>query len=199
MSKNMEVDKDMEDYVKQLTANMEVESVLDVGTGNKGVVAQHYWEKVKKIKRGYACDIWIIKPLPPVWKPLKMSVFNIPLKPKSVDVVQAFGFLEHLEKLEGYRFLKMAESLARKLVIVSAAHWLLIGKKKALRKTVIGSPDLVFDLNYKASKNPYHMYKSTWNWLELEELGFETNFEDAFSGLSFASEVIAWKKLWSTA
>jgi len=186
---------DMEDYVRMLTRNMQVESVLDVGTGNKGVVAQRYWEKEKKIKRGYACDIWVIKRLPPVWTPLKMNVFNLPLKEKSVDVVQAFGFLEHLKKLEGYRFLQLAEKIAKKLVIVSGAHWILVGKNTALRKTVIGKPDMLFDLDYKATENPYHAYKSTWNWLELEELGYQTNFEDAFNGASFASEVIAWKLL----
>jgi len=187
--------RDMEDYVRNLTENMYVESVLDVGTGNKGVVAQHYWEKEKKIKRGYACDIWIIKQLPPIWTPLKMNVFNLPLKEKSVDVVQAFGFLEHLKKLEGYRFLNLAEKLAKKLVIVSGAHWLLISKNTALRKTVIGKQDMTFNLDYKALHNPFHQYQSTWNWFEFQELGYETNFKDAFNGVSFASEVIAWKKL----
>jgi len=44
--------KDMADYIREVTANMSVESVLDVGCGLKGVVAQDYWEHVKRIKRG---------------------------------------------------------------------------------------------------------------------------------------------------
>jgi len=209
--------KDIEDYIKELTWNMEVESVLDVGTGNKGVVAQHYWENIKKIRRGYACDIWVIKPLPPVWTPLKMNALDLlkVLKPKSVDVVQACGFLEHLSKLDGYRFLRIAETLARKLVFTTSAHWLLIGEGEALRidrfkgsykfaldykehgKPVTYFEDLTLSTPSKVVQvqngNPYHRYRSTWSWSEFEELGYEANVKDAFSGKSFTDEVVAWK------
>ena len=173
--------KDMADYVAELTKNMKVESVLDVGTGYKGVVGQHYYENVKYIKIGYACDIWVIKPLPSIWTPLRMNALNLldKLGEGSVDVVQAFGFLEHLEKSDGYKFLEIAESMARKLVIVSAATH------------VHGATP-----EYKVIRdgNPYHFYRSTWHWREFEALGYTSNFEDMRNGTSFSGEAIAWLK-----
>ena len=174
--------KDMADYAVELTRNAEVESVLDVGTGSKGVVAQDYYEETKQIKRGYTCDIWAIKALPPAWIPLKMNALDLPkvLGQKSVDVVQAFGFLEHLTKEDGHRFLRIAEWLARKFVILSAA-------------TYVHGPTP--DYKAKMEGNPYHYYHSTWHWKEFEELGYETNFEDMRKGVTFSEEAIAWKRL----
>jgi len=173
--------RDMEDYVAELTKDMEVDSVLDVGTGNKGVVGQHYYENVKHIRAGYACDIWTIKSLPPVWTPLRMDALDLldRLGEGSVDVVQAFGFLEHLEKSDGLRFLEIAESIARKLVIVSAA-------------TYVHGPTQ--DYKAKMDGNPYHIYRSTWHWREFENLGYSSNFEDMRNGTSFSGEAIAWLK-----
>ncbi|MBA7497142.1 hypothetical protein ES702_07752 [subsurface metagenome] len=180
---------DMADYVIRLTKNEKIESVLDLGTGMKGVVAQHYWEKVKNIERGYACDIWSIKKLPPVWTPLKMDALDLldVLEAKNIDVVQAFGFLEHLTKENGYKFLDIAETLARKLVIVSAANCI-----HGFDKNVPGYDP---DYKVKADGNPYHRYNSTWHWREFEELGYTSNIEDAMAGNTFRLESIAWKRI----
>jgi len=163
---------DMEDYVIMLTEEETIESVIDFGTGPKGVVAQHYWESVQKIDIGYACDIWKIKELPPVWKPLLMNALDIldVLKPKSVDIVQAFGFIEHLTRKDGLKFLDIAETLARKFIIVSAAnciHGLDSGKL----------PGYDPDYKVKLDGNKYHRYNSTWHWREFEELGYTSNIE----------------------
>jgi hypothetical protein len=52
---------DMEDYIKmvgmQVGLNGNIDSILDCGTGQKGVVAQDYYENNLKIKKGYACDV----------------------------------------------------------------------------------------------------------------------------------------------
>lgn len=174
--------KDMDDYIMELTSNMDVESVLDLGTGNKGVVAQHYWENVKKIKKGYACDIWNIKKLPSIWTPLKMDALELlnVLEPKSVDVVQACGFLEHLNKDDGYRFIEIAEILARKLVFFTAAAF-CHGPTR----------------DYKAKKdgNLNHMYLSAWDWADFLDLGYENNWWDMYNKVSFSWEAIAWKVL----
>jgi len=174
--------RDMDFYVKQLTSDMDVESVLDVGTGNKGVVAQQWWENAKGIKRGYACDIWRIKPLPPVWTPLKVDALTLldVLGAKSLDVVQAFGFLEHLPKEQGYRFLGIAERLAKKAVIVSAAAY-CHGPTR--------------DYKVKIDGNPYHYYHSAWDWADFADLGYQTNWWDMHNKISFEGEAIAWKKL----
>ena len=103
--------RDFENYIVMLTKDMPVESVLDVGTGEKGPVAEHYWVNYKGIKKGYVCDIWRIKEnLHPIWEKLRMNALDLlkVLKPKSVDIVQAcfpkgtkvFGSLKPIEELK---------------------------------------------------------------------------------------------------
>lgn len=175
--------KDMDTYVRELCKDLEIESVIDVGTGLKGVVAQHFWENEKHIRYGYAVDIWKIKPLPSSWQPMRIDALTLEnyFPPKSVDVLQAFGFLEHLKKEDGFKFLHIAEKIARKLVIISAATF------------VHGATR---DYKVKKDGNPYHYYHSTWHWKEFEALGYQSNFEDMRKGISFSGEAIAWKKLW---
>lgn len=174
--------KDMADYVIEQTRNMQIESVIDVGTGLKGVVAMHYYDTVKHVKRGYAVDIWKIKQLPQNWTPLNMDALKLleVFEPKSVDVVQAFGFLEHLHRQDGYRFLSIAEQIAKKLVIVSAA-------------TYVHGPTP--DYKVKRDGNPHHYYHSTWHWSDFEALGYTSNMNDMKIGITFSGEAIAWKKL----
>ena len=175
--------RDFEHYVVMLTKDMPVESVLDVGTGMKGVVAEYYWRYYKRIKKGYVCDIWKIKPnLSEFWVRLNMNALDLlkVLKPKSVDVVQAFGFLEHLKKDDGYRFLDISLKLARKLVIVSGA---------------ISIHGPTPDYKVKMDGNPYHYYHSTWTHEEFHKLGWETDWEYFKRGESYMGDVIAWKFL----
>lgn len=173
---------DMENYVRSIGMLKNIDSVLDVGTGNKGVVAQNYYQDEMFIKQGYVCDIWTLKELPPVWKPLKMNALDLldVLGKKSVDIVQAFGFLEHLEKSDGYKFLDIIERIARKAVIISAAAFVhgMSPDEKALR-----------------DGNPYHHYRSVWHWKEFEKLGYESNYKHMKRGFSFSEEAIAWKIL----
>lgn len=163
-----------------------IKSVLDCGTGLKGVVAQFYYENVLKIEVGYANDVWILKELPKLWKPLKINALDLLDKgkggigEKSVDIIQAFGFLEHLTKNDGYQFLFNAEKIARKAIIISAASF------------VHGN-----SCTEKAERdgNPYHAYRSVWHWKEFEKLGYKSNFEHMRQGLTFSEECIAWKIL----
>jgi len=177
--------RDFEHYVVMLTSDMPVESVLDVGTGIKGPVAEYYWLNYKCIKIGYACDIWVIKEnLNPIWRKLKMNALDLlkVLKPKKVDVVQAFGFLEHLEKQDGYRFLGIAEKLAKRLVIVSGA-------------ISVHSPDGDPYYKVKVDGNPYHAYLSTWKHDDFHELGWETDYKYWIRNESYGGDVVAWKRL----
>jgi hypothetical protein len=120
--------------------------------------------------------------LPEKWTPLNIDALKLLdyFQPKSVDVVQAFGFLEHLKKEDGYKFLGIAEQLAKKLVIVSAA-------------TYVHGPTP--DYKVQIDGNPYHYYHSTWHWKDFEALGYETNFNDMKVGITFSDEAVAWKKL----
>lgn len=173
--------KDMDTYLCQVCDSIPIESVLDVGTGLKGVVGSHFWLKRKQIKEGWGCDIWKLKEME-FWKPLKMDALDLDsvFKPNSVDVVQSFGFLEHLKKKDGLRFLEIAERIARKAVVLSAA-------------TMLHGPTA----DYKVIRdgNPYHYYLSSWQWEEFEDLGYESNLEDVGRKLTFNSEAFGWKVL----
>lgn len=180
--------KDMIDYLIQ-EATMSVDSVLDVGTGNKGVVGMEWWMKEKKIKIGYACDVWVLKPLPSLWWPLKVNALDLlnHLKENSVDVVQSWGFLEHLTEEDGYRFIEIAEKIARRLVILSGAICI----------HSVG-PDCGDDPDYKVKidGNPYHRYNSNWSWDKFEAHGYTSNWKDAKEGITFNRlEAVAWKHL----
>jgi len=174
--------KDMKDYLIELCNHIEVESVLDIGCGNKGVIAQHYWEKLRRIKRGYALDIFTLKPLPLLWTPILDDALNLRdhFKPNSVDVISACGFLEHLTPENGIKFLELAEEVAHKLVYLTAAT-------------------LIRDASTKVERdgNIYHHYHSAWPHEILTELGYETNIKDFSTGIWMLApnEIAAWKKL----
>lgn len=183
--------RDMEDYLIMETKDMEIESVVDVGTGLKGAVAQYYYEKIHKITLGYVVDVWVLKEMPPLWKPLKIDALDLleHIAPKSVDVVQAFGFMEHLLKDDGYKFIEIAETIAKKFIIFSAATCI-----HSRDDQECGSEDEA-DYKVKRDGNPYHRYNSSWQWDEFEALGYTSNWEDARDKNSFKTEAIAWNHL----
>ncbi len=180
--------RDMEDYLIMETKDMVINCVVDVGTGMKGAIAQHYYEDIQKISRGYVVDVWKIKEMPLIWKPLKIDALTLRdhFEPNSVDVVQAFGFMEHLLKDDGYRFIEIAETIVKKFVIYSAATCI---------HNILGKCGDDPDYKVKLDGNPYHRYNSVWQWDEFEALGYTSNWEDAKANNSFQNEAIAWKHL----
>jgi len=174
--------KDMKDYLIERCDPIDVESVLDVGCGNKGVIAQHYWQELRRIKRGCALDIFTLKPLPPLWTPIIDDALNLRdhFEPNSVDVISACGFLEHLTPENGVKFLKLAEEVAYKLVYITASTVLRDASKKVER-----------------DGNPHHAYRSSWSHEKLTELGYTTNIKDFNTGVWALSpdEIAAWKFL----
>ena len=158
--------RDMEDYIIMKTKDMQIESVMDVGSGMKGAVGAHYSERIKKIKQGYLVDISLLKDMEK-WKPLKIKALDLldHVEPKSVDIVQAFGFMAHLLKEDGYKFIEIAEKIARKFVIFSAATCICA------------------------------RYNSSWQWPEFEALGYTSNWHDTKVLRAFKTEAIAWKHL----
>ena len=173
--------KDMDTYLCQVCKDMPIKTVIDVGCGLKGVVGDHFWRRKMKITKGWACDIWKIKRIP-FWKPIKDDALKLDqyFKPNSIDVVQAFGFLEHLEKEDGYKWFEIAERIAKRVVIVSAATE-LHGRTK--------------DYKLMKDQNPYHYYRSIWHWKEYEAMGYTSNIEDAKKRLTFQTEAFGWKVL----
>ena len=133
----------------------------------------------KNIKRKYAIDIFDIKPLPPSWKPIIIDArymdFRFP--EKSIDVIQACDFIEHLTKEDGLEWLKNAERIARKAILIFTP----IG--------LVHSPAADFH-----PENPYEKHLSEWTYEEFEKLGFQTAKDDP-QNIWRKTHIIAWKLL----
>jgi hypothetical protein len=167
---------DTYEYTYMLTRNIPVETVLDVGCGNKGVIAQHYWESVRKIKQGYACDRFKIKSLPPIWTPLVEDAENLPaLIPGGVDVITHCGLLEHIEYEKAFRVLRAMELTAKKLIFFSCST--------ELREV---------DYKVKADGNPYHYYRSWWDGKTLEALGYHIDRKRMAAKETFHREAMGY-------
>lgn len=166
---------DTADYVRLLADHLDVKTVLDVGCGNKGVIAQHYWERERKIEHGYACDRWVIKPLPPVWSAVLDDAERLESLIKPVDVITHCGFLEHLDYEKAFRVLHVLERLAKKLIFFTCSA--------ELRQV---------DYKVKKDGNPYHYYRSFWDGATFEALGYRVDRARMASSLTFSREVVGW-------
>jgi len=150
-------------------------TVMDIGCGQKGIIAQAWWEP--HIKQGYAVDIHTIKPPPEKWTPLIMDAENLVsrLGPKSVDFTTHCGLLEHLEYEKALNVLKQIEAVTR--------HCIFFTMSAILR-----------DADHKANLdgNPYHKYKSFWDAPTLEILGYHVDRPRMIAGETFQEEIVGW-------
>ena len=175
--------KDVADIFWEVIKDMEITSFMDIGTGANGVVGMHNLEikeriNKKKIKK-YAIDIYIIKPLPKDWECIIMDARDISKKfgRKSIDVIQACDFIEHLEKKKGIKWLQDCEQIARKAILIF---------------TPIGFVDSPATHLYP--DNIYQKHKCGWTCEEFEELGFKTGQNDS-ENIWKDTNIIAWKVL----
>lgn len=171
---------DTESYVTELASEMGVKSVLDIGCGNKGIIAQHYWENVAGIERGYACDIHVIKDLPSLWTPLKVDAETLldHLKPGEVDFITHCGMLEHVDYCKALRILRVLELLKPKRIFFTCST--------VLREV---------DYKVKRDGNPYHYYKSFWDADIFSALGYTCDVKRMQSGETFRVEIPCWLDL----
>jgi hypothetical protein len=169
---------DSEDYVRLLCDPIpNIKTVVDIGCGMKGMIAQAYWDVDRAIQRGYACDIHVLKPMPSHWVPLVMDAEGLveKLGHKSIDVVTHCGMLEHVEYAKALRILHVIEQIAVKKVFMTCS---------AVCREV--------DRKVKADGNPYHYYRSFWDGDVLEALGYTVDRERMIGRLTFLEEVTAW-------
>jgi len=171
--------KDVADIFWEVCKDMEIESFIDVGTGLTGVVGLHYWQK-KGIKRKYALDIFKIRDLPSGWEPIIMDARRMAesFPPKSIDIVQACDFIEHLTKEDGLKWLQDCEAIARKAILIF---------------TPIGFVDNKPGENLYPD-NPHQKHLSGWTYEEFEKLGFKTAKDDP-QNMWRKKAIIAWKIL----
>jgi hypothetical protein len=167
---------DTADYVAALSRNLDVRTVLDIGCGLKGIIGQHHWEHDQPIKRGYACDRHILKPMAAPWEPLLMDAEDLPRElSDGVDFVTHCGMLEHVDYAKAFRVLRAVERVARKRVFFTcSAH---------LREV---------DYKVRRDGNPFHYYRSWWDPRTFELLGYHVDRERMRDGRTFCEEVVGW-------
>jgi len=172
------------DYVEWLSTTDKLmplmkkpEVVIDIGCGLKGVIAQHHWETVVHIKRGFACDIHVVKALPPVWIPLKTDAENLVsrLGADSVDFVTSCGTLEHIGYRKALRVLRILERICRGRIFITCST--------VMREV---------DYKVKRDGNQNHYYKSFWDAATFEALGYTVDRERMHTGQAFSEEVTVW-------
>lgn len=167
---------DVADLFWRAAESLSPRSILDVGTGLNGVVGLHHWDRLPD--RKMAIDIHAIRGLPKDWKTKIMDARKIlDLGKRSFDVVQACDFIEHLPKEDGLQWLRDAEHVAKKIVLLFTP----IG--------LVPSPAADRDLD-----NPYQRHLSGWTYEELEALGYQTGraIED---NMWRSTAIVAWKVL----
>jgi hypothetical protein len=169
--------KDVADLFWDAVRPLHAESIVDVGTGRNGVVGLHNWDKF--LGRKIAVDIHAIKDLPAGWESLIMDARGLlsRLGPKSVDIVQACDFIEHLPKEESCRILSDFETMARKAVLLFTP----IGFTHSPAED--SEPD-----------NPYQRHLCGWTYDELEALGYITGRGDS-ENVWRDTAIVAWKVL----
>ncbi len=168
---------DTQDYVKWLADDLEINSVLDIGCGNKGAIAYAYWQNVKKVKKAYACDRHVIKKMEEPWVPLLMDAEKLPeyFKGEQIDFVTHCGLIEHIEYEKAFRVLEVIEKVAKKRVYFTFSAF--------LREV---------DYKVKLDGNPYHYYKSFWDARTIEALGYYVDRERMAKRITFVEEVTGW-------
>ena len=171
---------DTESYVRELATGCDsIATVLDVGCGDKGVIAQAYWDEIA-ITKGYACDRHTIKPLPEPWTALLMDAENLVehLGEKSVDFTTHCGLLEHLDYDKALSILHVLERVTRKCIFFTCSALLREADYKVVR-----------------DGNQYHRYISWWSANAFEQLGYHVDRERMANGQTFHEEIIGWVKL----
>jgi hypothetical protein len=175
--------KDVADIFLEVIEDMDIASFIDVGTGTNGVVGMHNLEakerKDKKKIKKYSIDIYNIKPLPQDWECIIMDARDI-LKRfgnKSIDIIQACDFIEHLEKKEGVKWLQDCEKVARKAILIFTPIGLVDSPSANTQ------PD-----------NIYQKHKCGWTYEEFEKLDFKSAKDDT-ENIWRQSNIISWKLL----
>ncbi len=164
------------DYQMNLDSlTKDCKSLLDIGCGDSSPIQSFS-------KRMYCIGIDIFKPSIVKSKEKKIhdeyykidyfKVENLFIK-NSFDCVLASDFIEHLEKEEGYKLLKIMEKLAKK-------------------KSIIFTPNGFFATE-ELEGNPWQVHKSGWTPKEMKDLGYKVYGINGFKGLRKGFAVIRFK------
>ena len=159
--------KPPEKYLEDALKGVEVESVLDVGTGASGVF-HYWWWQSKPLKLKVCLDIKVIREDIQGWDKVIADARYLPFRDKTFDHVQSCEMLEHVPPEDHRRVLRELKRVTRKTVYVTSsglmAHW--------------GEPQR------KAEQiNPFQKYRGIVSRSLLEEEGFKILFYRKKGGL----------------
>lgn len=168
---------DTEDYTRMIAAGtgVPINSVLDIGCGNKGVIAEAYWIE-RAVPHIYMCDRHVLKQNPR-YERLLMDAEDLVKKlgRDGIDFVTHCGFLEHVDYDKALRCLHVVEQLSRLGNFSTASCF--------MREV---------DFKVKQDGNPYHYYRSFWCPATMEALGYTVDRERMSTGKTFSQEVTWW-------
>ena len=143
------------------------DTILDLGCGESSPMA-----KLGRFNYSVGVDVSTLSLLKnKSKKPLSDYVCAdlrfLPFKNKSYDYVLAFDVVEHFRKNDGYQFIRQAEAITKKLLIIQI-------------------PNGYCPTPY--AKNDYEMHKSIWFTRDLENFGFFVLGPHGLKRLRVASE-----------
>lgn len=150
--------------------------VMDIGCGNKGVIAHDLWDEIG-VGKGYAVDRHAVKHIPPPWERLVMDAEDLleKLGPKSVDFITHCGLLEHIDYDKALRVLGVLERVCRGTIFFTAS---------AILREV--------DWKVKQDGNPFHYYKSFWCGPAFDALGYTVDRDRMVLRHTFHEETVGW-------
>jgi SAM-dependent methyltransferase len=141
-------------YVNLLNRELRgCKSVLDLGCGSGSplkyvkktfysVGVDTYWPSIEKSRKAGIHDKYV-----------KEKVLNVRFKEGSFDCVVALDLIEHLDKKDGHRLIRLMDRIASKKVVIFTPNGFL--KQDAVEG------------------NPYQLHKSGWSAEEMKTLGFD--------------------------
>lgn len=166
-----------EGFIRSLHADLNIESILDVGAGHGGVFDMAYWTdgpRSDRVIERAACDIHWIRPMPPSWA----TATNVDVHeltdhylPRHFDLVQCMEVLEHVSNPR--LALEQLIAVANKVVIfTSCDEWHHQGdEQEAIEKI-----------------NPHQAYIKQPSLEDLQELGFTVRVD-----AGTRRQLIGWK------
>lgn len=130
-------------------------TVLDIGCGARSPIGSFS-------KNFYSIGMDIFKPS--ILRNKKLGehddyvlgeISHLCFKPESFEAVLALDVIEHLNKVEGYRFIQNAEKIGRYVIVLFTPNG--------------------FVYQSEHDRNPYQQHLSGWTTVELRRFGFQVN------------------------
>jgi len=110
-----------ESYLRRNIKGIEINSVLDVGTGHGGIFDYHRWNE-SDLSYGACLDVAYIRPdIDAFWHRVLASATYLPFRDNCFDHVQSTEMIEHIESRYHEQVLREFMRVARKTIYLTAS------------------------------------------------------------------------------